>query len=144
MKVVDIQITEEDIKSLLLSLLNSKNAPLIADVIIGNLGETEVGLNQLYSAINGIIKPVKFKPEDEVFVKPDALYSWEFDKPAMDAAGMFYNGLMRARVTKINQYKKNRITLKYTYIKNNAGEKEYEQDVDENKVFMALDEFIDK
>src|SRR3990172_8151564 len=112
-KVVDIQITKDEIKALFSSIISSKYVKIIAEVVVGNLSTTEVGLSQLYKAMNGVFTPVNFKVGQSVFCKPDSLYSWNFDVSRMEQENYFMNGLIPCIVQEVNPHARNRVTVKY-------------------------------
>lgn len=142
-KIVEIQITEDEIKALFSSIISSKHVKFIAEVVVGNLSTTEVGLRQLYLAMNGVFTPVNFKVGQSVYVKPDQLYSWYFNQQQMEEEGYLINGLMPCIISEIDNHAKNRVTVKYKYIDKDGKEKETDTAVDETKIIDGTDGFLD-
>jgi hypothetical protein len=141
---VEIKLTAQEIKDMLLVHIKSPHSKLVADIIIGNLAETEVGLKQLFMAMQGVFKPVEFEVGQAVFVKPHNLYDWRFNKDLMAAHGYLVNGLVPGVITEINPHKEKRVTVSYNYIDKEKGDKDtvYSQDVDEKFIQDGSDDFF--
>lgn len=142
---IEVTITAEDVKSILASKLNISNARQVADIIIGNLCCTEVGLKQTYLALQGIVREIKFKPEQEAFIHPDGIYSWRYNEQDMIDKGFITNGLIPVRIVDIKYYAEYPIEVLWKYLAKDTGElKSERQWVEEKYIHDATDGFLDK
>jgi len=143
-KSVDIKLTTEELTQMLHMQLKSPHSKLIADIIIGNLAETEVGLKQLFMAMQGIFKPVEFTIGQSVLIKPEKLYDYRFNTQMMIDEGYFVNGLMPGLVKDVREHRDKRITFEYKYIDKDKSDKHttYDEDVREEDLFDSSNDFI--
>lgn len=142
--LVEIKLTAQEIKDMLLAHIKSPHSKLVADIIIGNLAETEVGLKQLFMAMQGVFKPVEFEIGQAVFVKPEKLYDWRFNRDLMVTYGYLVNGFVPGVITETNNHKEKRVTVSYNYIDKEKGDKDtvYSQEVNEGDIQDASDDFL--
>lgn len=119
---IEVKVPVESIRDRLRKLLVSEHSQLIADVIVGNLSVTEVGLEQLFAAFAGIKDIRKYKVGDRVVCKAEVLYTWKFNKDDMAAAGQMHQGRVKGMIKDLNQYKKNMYEFEYTAIDGGKSE----------------------
>jgi len=141
---VQVTVTLDEIRAGLQKLIRSDHSRAITDVILGNLALSEIGLEQLYKAFNGIVPVCKFKVLDEVYVDMSVCASWQFDKEKMKDAKMIFKGHIKAQITEINIYKRQPLRLSYKYIDNSGVEQKYEHTwVEEKSVHLITSEMIE-
>jgi hypothetical protein len=106
---------------------------MITDVIMGNLDKTEIGLEMLFKALNGVITTPKYKIGDWVLADCDVLYSWNFDK--IKTESLLIQGRMRAQIRSIDMFQPNPYTVGYRAFK---GEelKDLQSDVQERYICL--------
>jgi hypothetical protein len=87
-------------------MITSAYSDLITDIIIGNLGETNNGLEQLYQAMSGISFKPKYKVGDEIFVRLEDVGSWRIDVPKTKSEGLLLGNddLLKGQISHINVY----------------------------------------
>ena len=117
---VDIKLTSDEIKAILEKLIKSSHAPLIADIVVENLRFTEVGLSQLYLAINGVRRILPFKVLDKVLVDYNTLPTWRFDEEKSKAHFKVVNDKYPAVVVAVDPYKKYPFTIAFKYFNDNG------------------------
>jgi len=118
---IEVKVTVESIRDSLRKRIVSENSKLITDVIISNLSVTEVGIKQLFKALNGIEESVPYKVGDFVMVKIEPLYGWKFDKDKTKEAGLIIQGRLRAQIIAIKLYQDAAVELKYSVL-DSSGE----------------------
>lgn len=97
---------------------------ILVDAIIDNLGETEVGLEQLYMAMQGIEVEIPFSVGDRVLIPFDSLATWRLDLDKTKEAGLLVKGCVVAEINEINPRKAQPIYVKYKAVKKNGTEPE--------------------
>jgi len=114
-----IEVSSDFLMKRLKSALGTEpHADLIAEMIIGNLSLTEIGLSQLYTAFSGFVEKIPFMVGDEIMFSESKLYSWHTDKSAMIEKGLIVNGMVKGVITSINIHKLRSIMVTYDGVKN--------------------------
>jgi ribosomal protein L21E len=132
---IDVKVSVESIRDGLKKLIISEHSQLIADVIVSNLAQTDVGLAQLFRAMSGIRDKLKYKVGDSVLAVPGSLDSWEFDKDFMTQQGLIVQGRVKAKVLEVKPFKKEQYKLVYTCLKMGRSEgKEVQSMVEEKDI----------
>lgn len=122
-KHFDVRITMEDMQQLLEQELSaSPNKKILAEIIIGNLNLTEIGLQQTFKGIMGIKNILKYKEGEKLWMDADKLYSWRADKTKMIENNMIFQDKVPVEVIKLRPYNSETYQVKYEYM-NSAGEK---------------------
>ena len=118
---IHLTIDKKEIRRVLRNYLITSPFPdIIADVIISNLGETQIGLVQLCRAFSGIAPSSRFKPFDQVLVKWQGLSTWRCDEKIMKEKGLLHQGYCNAEIVEIDLIKSYSVCIKYDYY-DNAG-----------------------
>lgn len=123
-KHIDVKISIESVAENLRKLINSGHSQLITKTIINNLMTTDVGLEQLYKAINGIEDKLRFKIGDKVRIELDSLSTWNFDKKKTAESDYVFQGRMLGVITEIFPCKKYAYNISYTAIEVGGEPKE--------------------
>lgn len=139
----EVKITTEELRLNLRDILSgSRFSSLVADVIVDNLSETEIGLEQLYKALGGTRPKAKFKVLDNVLIDMNALPTWRTDKEA--TAKLLFQGRMKGCISEINLQKKCAYKVEYAYIEEGSSEiKISHWEIEEQYMILRPDEFID-
>jgi ASC-1-like (ASCH) protein len=123
----DVRITMEEMRQLLEQELSaSPNKKLLAEIIIGNLSLTEVGLEQTFKGMRGINNSLKYKKGDKLWMDANKLYSWRADKAKMIENNMIFQDKVPVEVTKLRPYNSETYQVKYEYM-TTSGEKSMEE-----------------
>lgn len=118
-KSILVEISVDTIKETLQKEIKSEHAPIIANAIIEQLSRTEVGMEDLYFALQGVVREFKYKILDEVWVRFDQLPSWRMDKVAMKTEGLIVRDTyVKCTVTDINPFSRTCYSIEYKCIKN--------------------------
>jgi hypothetical protein len=133
---IEVKVSVESIRDSLRKKIVSEHSALIANVIIGNLASTEVGLEHLYKAMSGIQDKFKYKVGDLVRVEMDHLYSWQFDKDKTEQQCDVVQKKLLCQVRSINPAKKQAYELAYTAISGASAPKEMTSMVAEEKMHL--------
>jgi hypothetical protein len=118
---VDVRIEVEEVRAALKKIIRSDFNNLIAEVIIDNLNETEVGISQLYLAMSGVRKLPRFKVLDEIYAEVPSLASWRMDKSRMETEKMLFQGKVKCKITDINLQRRDSYHVEYTFLDNKLG-----------------------
>jgi hypothetical protein len=114
---ISIEITVEEITNLLKkALYSSQHKDILTKVIMGNLEITNVGLSQLFKALQGIDNEIKWKVGMNILLKENMLYSSSIDKVKMIEKGMIHQGWVKAHIIKVDIYNSYPLTVKYDMI----------------------------
>lgn len=132
---IDVKVSIDSIRDGLRKLLVSNHSALIANVIIGNLAPTEVGLEQLYKAMSGVYEKPKYKIGDLVRIKIEHLYSWQFDKTATEKEGNTIDGRLLCQIISIDPTKIAMYEVRYQAVSGSV-KKEITSMVGESKVHL--------
>lgn len=97
-----IEISLEDLRKRLKSLIKSENSELISTVIVNNLNTTEVGIDRLFNALSGIDFEPVFNIGDTLWVKFDDLYTWKLSRTFMEEAGLIEKGMVKVKILSIS------------------------------------------
>lgn len=132
---ISIEVSIESIRDSLRKKIISEHSQLIADVIIGNLKNTECGTEQLFKALNGIGDTPKYKVGDDVLVDMNALYTWQFDKDATEKLAI--KGKIKAKILSIDLFKRSsyEVSFKACQIKDSEL-KEFTSMVNEARICL--------
>lgn len=124
MDYVEIRISGNEIKKELSQYFNSekKNMNLVLNTIMNHLSQTEMGLEALYKAMNGLEVTPKFKIGEQVYVKKQCTHYWRMDEPKTQEKGLMKQGLVLAEITKIDLTKRKCYSISYSYYATNAEE----------------------
>jgi hypothetical protein len=117
-KILTMEISALQLIERLSSLFKKTGEPhadILADVIINNLEKSPVGLKQLGLALLGIKVDTKYKVGDKVRVIADSLYTWRWNKTAMES--IIVNDTLEATIVKIDLYVDNPYDIRYMSIK---------------------------
>lgn len=118
----DVRITKEEMQQLLEQELSaSPNKKILAEIIIGNLCLTEVGLEQTFKGMRGINNILKYKIGDKLWMDANKLYSWRADKAKMIENNMIFQDKLAVEVIKLRPYNSETYRVRYEYI-NSDGE----------------------
>jgi hypothetical protein len=112
-KTLNYQVTEDELKRTLRTILNSPYSTLIANVIIDNLKETDVGLNQFTKALSGISSEIPFKVLEDIWVPYENLATWRLNKQAMLDNGMVIRGYVKCSIVEIHPTRSESLRVKY-------------------------------
>jgi hypothetical protein len=117
MDYVEIKVSKDEIKKELLKYFNpeKKNVSLILNIIITHLCTTDVGLEALYKALNGVEMFAKFKIDEEVLVKRASTHYWRMDDELCYQKGVMINDYVKATITGIDLTKSRCYSLRYIY-----------------------------
>jgi hypothetical protein len=119
---ITVKIARSEIQKMLTALINSPHKEIMAKAICEGLAGTEMGLQNLYSALQGIDRVFKYKVGEVVLMKENSMYSWRVDKPKMIDNGMIRpDGYVQATVVSIHPHRSNPYTLSYKYINKDNG-----------------------
>jgi hypothetical protein len=132
---IDVKVSVECIKDSLRKKIVSEHSALMANVIIGNLEATEVGLEQLYKAMNGVYETPKYKIGDLVRVKIDDLYTWNFDKDKTEKLGTMIQGRLLCQIREIDLTKLKPYIVAFTAVSGD-NPKELTSPIAEAKMFL--------
>ena len=105
-KKINIEMTEDDIRNMLIKKLNagSCNEPL-ADLIIGHIEQTGSGLTQLFKGMLGIFPSLKYEVGDYVWIPIKNLPSWKVDLKATEELPGIRDKNIMVKITDVNPYK---------------------------------------
>jgi hypothetical protein len=134
---IDVKVSVECIKDSLRKKIVSEHSALIANVIIGNLAVTEVGLEQLYKAMSGVYEAPKYKIGDLVRVKMDDLYSWNFDKQKTEELGTMIQGRILCQIREIDLTKLKPYNVGFTAV---SGDNTKELTCEVAEIKISLDD----
>ena len=130
---IDVKVSIESIRDSLRKKIVSEHSHLIADVIMGNLVKTEIGLEMLFKALNGVITTPKYKIGDWILADYNSLYTWQFDKNKSEE--LLIQGKMRAQIREIDIFMPNPYKIGYKAFKSEEL-KELESDVQERYICL--------
>lgn len=121
-----VKVAIDTIKKMLFDRLEGSmhTRRIIADAVVENLVETEVGLEQIYMAMQGIEIQIPFAVGDRALVPFDSLATWRLDLDKTQEAGLLVKGCVVAEITEINPRKAQPIYVKYKAVKKNGTEPE--------------------
>jgi hypothetical protein len=127
-KHFDVRITMEDMQQLLEQELSaSPNKKILAEIIIGNLCFTEVGLEQTFKGMRGITNTFKYKEGDKLWMQANKLYSWRANKSKMIENNMIFQDKVAVEVIKLRPYNTETYTVQYEYI-DDQGKQQIEKE----------------
>lgn len=113
MQDIQINLSEEDFKKALKSIIVHPNSKLIVDAIAGNLMQTSQGCSHLYKAMMGIEITPKFKVGDSVWIEETALPSWRMNIDKMKEDGKFFQGKLAGTIDQVNIYSSEMYTVMF-------------------------------
>jgi len=132
----DVRITMENMQQLLEQELSaSPNKKILAEIIIGNLCLTEVGLEQTFKGMRGITNILKYKQGEKLWMDANKLYSWRIDKAKMIENNMIFQDKVVVEVIKLRPYNSETYQVRYEYM-NSAGEKIIEENCTVNEEYL--------
>lgn len=137
-KEIVVTITVESIRDRLYKMLVSEHSALIADVIIGNLNPTSVGLEQLYKAMSGIKDTLKYQVGDHVLIKKADSFAWKYSDDKMTEAGLMVKNYLKATIITADIYRKDSYKIKYLCV-TEVGQEEASQYVPESQLILEED-----
>lgn len=122
-KSFSVEVTVQELELLLKNALKSSpHSEILTKIIIHNLDTTQVGIVQLFKALNGIDNETKWKVGMNVLVNENNIYSSSIDKPKMKELGMIHKGWIKAHITSINIYNSYPVTVDIIAISTSTGE----------------------
>lgn len=101
-KEISIRFKADDIKKMLIDKTHIRDD--LAELLIGNLAHSEVGLEQLTRALLGVFPKAEYKVGDFIYVAIDCLPGWKVDKPATAKMESAVDGCVMGQITKIDLY----------------------------------------
>lgn len=104
MQDIQINLSEEDFKKVLKSIIVHPNSKILVDAIAGNLMQTSQGCSHVYKAVMGIEITPKFKVGESVWIEETALPSWRMNIDKMKADGKFFQGKLAGTIEQVNIY----------------------------------------
>lgn len=128
-----ISVSASEIEDWLVNNISDKNKKLIAKVIIQNLKTTEVGIEQLYKAINGMERKYKFAKGQEIWINYDKTYNWRYDKDKMIQANLIYQDKVKATIIDIRPWLKEPYRISYKYIEKTDNNIHPEEQISEQQ-----------
>lgn len=120
-----VKVDIATIKKALHNKIGSFDTPathILINAIVENLAETEVGLQQLYMALNGIEATSRFRVGDTVLVPWGLLPNWRLDFDKTKEAGLIVKDCVVAEVDEINLRRSTSLTVVYKAVKKNEAE----------------------
>lgn len=136
-KNITINISTEEIRDWLKRGLVSDHSDLIASVIVEHLSATEVGLEHLYKALNGIKVEPKFKIGQKVWVFYDYCHTWKMHRGNMKEANLVFGENIKGEVIDIDMTQKSMYKVKYLIIDSNGHQEEIKTDFEERHVSIV-------
>lgn len=114
---ITVKITHSQIRTMLAAIIGSAsaNSQLLAKVICDNLAGTEIGMDNLYLALNGVETKFKYRVGETIQVNRTSCYSWKVDFDKMNSLGLMTNDKVRAEIVKIHPYKRQPYEITYQY-----------------------------
>ena len=116
-KQISISINQSELKKRLKSILKCPNSDIISEVIIGNLSNTDIGLEQLAKSFMGLEPILKFNVLEEVLISFNGAYAWKINKElTLKDLRYSYKGLIKAEIIDVNPYSIAPYEISYKYI----------------------------
>lgn len=114
---INVEVSTAEVKDLLLKNLHGKDASEVADIIIGQLLLTPVGIPQLFKGLLGIFPSLEYEVGDFIWVKLDYLSSWKVDKEKTKALPNYRDGYLLCQISETNVYKGSPYKVAYDIIR---------------------------
>lgn len=123
---ITLEITAEELGRELHKRFSASipNAEMLTEVIMGNLRQTDMGLEQLFRVMQGLqYKTTKLAPGMPVWVKLDIIPTYDLDVDRSRDKGLVQGDWMKAQISRINHFVSHGIEVKYERI-NKQGKQE--------------------
>lgn len=101
-KEVSVRFRGEDIKKMLINKTGLEDN--LAELIMGNLAHSQVGLEQITKALLGIFPVANYKVGDFIYVPVDILPSWKMDREATKKLESCFRECIMAQIIKVDLY----------------------------------------
>lgn len=137
---IQIKVSLTDVEDRIARAFGPPHGKLVAHVIMGNLRETDKGLEQLVLSMQGIFQKHRYKPTDEVMIPYKNLETWAMSQEKMNEAGYIFQGFVEANVIQVNQFRGDGIEIEYTAIDSSGKPKKRKIWVNES-VLQPAEEF---
>jgi len=116
MKAINVEITTEDIKQLLVKHLVIADKDKFAELIVGHVSKNNTSLTQIYKALIGVYPKFNYKEGDFVYVSLNHLPSWRMNKEKTKALPGVIDDNLPCQITKVNIYEESCYDIDFTYI----------------------------
>jgi hypothetical protein len=141
-KKVNIEMSEEDIRELLIPLLLVREPEQFATLLLGHV-KTDIGLIQIYRALQNLYPVLKYKVGDAIYVRLEYLATWRYDKTATyDLPGTLEGTYIPCQIISCDAYSASPYTVEYTVKR--EGKTDAEKDsyaIAESLIYKKIEDF---
>ena len=143
-KKVNVELTTTEVKNLLLRYLDAPECDKVANLIVGHLALSELGLGHLFKSLIGIFPTLKYMPKHFVWVNLAALPSWRMNKEKTAELPGVKDNFILAEIVDCNVYKSYPYKVRYMVIKDGVTEPAEElTEIAETTIRERAEDFVD-
>lgn len=117
---IKITIKASQIEKWFKDHIKHEHSKLISKIIVQNLKPTDVGMEKVFKAINGIEDIYAYQPFEEVMVNIKDIYIWKMDKESMKHNGLITKDCIKAKVIEIRPWANLPYFLEVDYLDENG------------------------
>jgi hypothetical protein len=104
-KKLMIEISCTDLRNLLAKYLKIDNSYEVANLIVGQMQLTEIGVSQLFKSLLGIFPTLEYKIGDFVWINIANLGSWRMDKVKTSTLPTCREDMLLCKIVETNVYR---------------------------------------
>lgn len=134
---INVMITPSELKKVLIKKTDISKE--LADVIVGNLANSPMGLGQLTKALLGIFPDTLYKIGDFVCLPVKSIPGWKADKDATIKSELCKNGYIVAQICSIDPHTLNPYLVKCTVVISEGNIGEVDWVTSDSEIIARLD-----